>query len=113
VDILLALDPEARVGVLGDLNTFEFTNELEEILEGTADEPVLTNLVDFAENGDAFTFNFQGNMQNLDHILVTDSLLNGVEVDYVHVNTDLVDSASDHDPIVAIFDFSSDNFAFV
>ncbi len=113
VDVLLALDPDARIGVLGDLNTFEFTDELDEVLEGTANEQVLTNLVDFAESGDAFTFNFQGNMQNLDHILVTDSLLNGVEVDYVHVNSDVADPASDHDPIVAMFDLSSDNFAFV
>ena len=71
VDVLLALDPDAKVSVLGDLNTFEFTNELDEILEGTGDDQVLTNLADFAAKGDAFTFNFQGNMQNLDHILVT------------------------------------------
>lgn len=113
VDILLALNPEAGVGVLGDLNTFEFTDELDEILEGIADEQVLTNLAGFAEGGDAFTFNFQGNMQSLDHILVTENLLNGVELDYVHVNTDLADSASDHDPIVAIFDLFPDDFAFV
>ncbi|MEA3276776.1 MAG: endonuclease/exonuclease/phosphatase family protein [Pseudomonadota bacterium] len=44
VDRLLRDDPKARVIVLGDLNTFEFTNDLTEILPG--EEPILTNLID-------------------------------------------------------------------
>lgn len=107
VDSLLANDPDAKVAVLGDLNTFEFTDELTEDLPGVADEKVLTNLIDQLEGDEAYTFNFQGNSQALDHIFVTDSLLDGVGVDVVHVNTDFADFASDHDPIVARFTFEA------
>ncbi|WP_372571771.1 endonuclease/exonuclease/phosphatase family protein [Ruegeria jejuensis] len=103
VDGLLASDPDARVTVLGDLNTFEFTDELAEDLPGVGDEKVLTNLITQLEGDEAYTFNFQGNSQALDHIFVTDRLLDEVEVDVVHVNTDFTNFASDHEPVVASF----------
>jgi len=103
VDGLLANDPDANVAVLGDLNTFDFTDELTEDLPGVGDEQVLTNLIGKLDGDEAYTFNFQGNAQALDHIFVTDALLDGVEVDIVHVNTDFADFASDHEPIVASF----------
>ena len=101
--------------VLGDLNTFEFTNDLAEILPGTGDEQVLTNLVDQAiADDDAYTFIFDGNSQVLDHLFVTDSLLPGAEFDIVYVNNDFTRDdnaaiftdtvvASDHEPIVGRF----------
>ena len=46
VDSLLGVDDDERVIVLGDLNTFEFTNDVTEILPGTGSEKVLTNLID-------------------------------------------------------------------
>ncbi|EEE35404.1 alkaline phosphatase [Rhodobacteraceae bacterium KLH11] len=103
VDGLLANDPDANIAVLGDLNTFDFTDELTEDLPGVGDEQVLTNLIELAEGDEAYSFNFQGNSQALDHIFVTDSLLEGANVDFVHVNVDFADSASDHEPIVASF----------
>ncbi|MDP5220416.1 choice-of-anchor I family protein [Ruegeria sp. 2205SS24-7] len=103
VDGLLANDPEANIAVLGDLNTFDFTDELTEDLPGVGDEMVLTNLIGQLEGDEAYTFNFQGNSQALDHIFVTDSLLEGTNVDFVHVNVDFADAASDHEPIVASF----------
>lgn len=107
VDGILAGDPGARVIVAGDLNTFEFTDELAEILPGTGEEQVLTNLIGEVGTDDAYSFIFDGNSQALDHIFVTDSLLNGVEVDYVHLNVDFAAevTASDHEPIVASFQF--------
>ncbi|MEL7256481.1 MAG: choice-of-anchor I family protein [Pseudomonadota bacterium] len=103
VDAILAEDSDARVSVLGDLNTFEFTDELAEDLPGVGDEQVLTNLIDQLDTNDGTSFVFQGNSQALDHIFVTDSLLEGAEVDYVHVNNEFSDFASDHEPIVASF----------
>lgn len=103
VDAILAADPDARVAVMGDLNTFDFTDELAEDLPGVGAEKVLTNLIGFASEDDTYTYVFDGNAQALDHIFATDSLLDGVEVDYVHVNTDFADATSDHDPIVAVF----------
>ncbi|WP_305986079.1 5'-nucleotidase C-terminal domain-containing protein [Roseibium sp. MMSF_3544] len=103
VDALLAADANANVVVLGDLNTFDFTDELTEDLPGVGDEQVLTNLSVLAE--DSYTFNFQGNSQALDHIFVTDGLLDGAQVDVVHTNVDFTDPTSDHEPIVASFNF--------
>lgn len=47
---------------------------------------------------------FDGNSQALDHILATDSLFDSlVRFDVVHINSEFVDQASDHDPTPAIF----------
>lgn len=121
VDAQLADDPDANIIVTGDLNTFQFTDEIAEILPGTGDEKVLTNLVSQAEaDDDAYTFIFNGNSQVLDHLLVTDSLGEGAEFDIVHVNNDFTRDdnavefddtvvASDHEPIVGRFDIADDS----
>ena len=106
VDLILAEDSDARVSVLGDLNTFDFTDELTEDLPGVGDEKVLTNLIDQLPGDEAYTFVFQGNSQVLDHIFVTDTLLDGAEIDIVHVNNDFTVFASDHEPVVASFGIS-------
>ena len=106
VAALLAQDPTANVVVLGDLNTFDFTNDLTEILPGTGDEKILTNLItDRLVDDEAYTFIFQGNSQVLDHVFVTDGLLNRgqAEIDIVHVNNDFATFASDHEPVVTRF----------
>jgi Ca2+-binding RTX toxin-like protein len=108
VDALLAEDGDANVVVLGDLNTFQFTDELTEDLPGVGDEKVLTNLIDQVPGDEAYTFNFQGNSQALDHVFVTDSLLDGAAIDIVHVNTDFADFTSDHEPIVVTFNIEQD-----
>ena len=105
VDSILAGDGDANVVALGDLNTFEFTDELTEDLPGVGDEKVLTNLIDQLPGDEAYTFNFQGNSQVLDHIFVTDGLLEGAQIDIVHVNNDFAAFASDHEPVVATFNF--------
>ena len=111
VDSLLAADPNANVAVLGDLNTFEFTNDISEILVGTGSERVLTNLVDGLTDDNVYSFIFEGNSQILDHVLVSDNLLPGAELDIVGVNLDFprVDDTvgSDHDPLLARFSFQN------
>lgn len=108
VDAILADNADANVSVLGDLNTFEFTDELSEDLPGVGAAKVLTNLIEEMTGDEAYTFNFQGNSQTLDHIFVTDGLLEDVQVDVVHLNTDFSDFASDHEPIVATFALGGD-----
>ncbi|MEO0325638.1 MAG: endonuclease/exonuclease/phosphatase family protein [Myxococcota bacterium] len=102
----LRADPDARVVVLGDLNTFEFTNDLAEILPGTGKDRVLTNLTDRARRGDAYSFIFEGNSQALDHVFVSDALKPGARLDFVHVNVDFPRRfgdvvGSDHEPLLA------------
>lgn len=121
VDAQLAEDPAANIIVAGDLNTFDTTNDLQEILPGMGDEQVLTSLVPQAVAADdAYTFIFDGNAQVLDHQFATNSLAEGAEFDIVHVNNDFVrdDSralfadqvvASDHEPIVGRFTLEDDN----
>lgn len=109
VEALQAHDPDVRVMVVGDLNTFQFTDELSEDLAGN----VLTNLLDVngfraEDRDDKYTFIFDGNSQMLDHMFVTDSLLDAApKFDIVHVNVDFprVDASvgSDHEPLVARF----------
>ena len=102
VDRLLAQDPDANVVVNGDLNTFEFTDEITDDLAGTLGGKVLTNLMDGIDEGDRYTYVFDGNSQVLDQILVSDNLAAGASADAVHVNVDFTDGASDHDPVVAL-----------
>ncbi|MGQ7845858.1 endonuclease/exonuclease/phosphatase family protein [Granulosicoccus sp. 3-233] len=107
----LDADPDARVVVLGDLNTFQFTDELSEVLPAASDSRLLHNLIETVPGGQAYSFNFEGNAQALDHVFVTDSLLQGAQADYVNVNVDfarLFDSvvASDHEPVLVRVDMS-------
>ena len=112
VDGLLANDANDKIAVLGDLNEFEFVSPLQ-ILAGNTistdggqntapgSTPVLTNLINTIPEDERYSFIFQGNSQQLDHILVSDSLVPSAEIDIVHVNTEFVSPASDHDPVVA------------
>ncbi len=110
VEDILESDPTANVVVLGDLNTFEFTDELAEVLPAAGGDTVLFNLIG-NNNEDPYSFIFEGNSQVLDHIFVTQALRGDTAVvEYVNVNTDfprLTSSivASDHEPLVASLSF--------
>lgn len=114
VDTLLDKKPNARVIVLGDLNTFEFTNDLTDILAKGGDvdeEPIFFNLIDTLTDDNLYTFNFEGNSQVLDHVFVTKNLRKRAVLDIVHVNVDFprVDNTfgSDHEPLLVRFDFKT------
>lgn len=99
VDSILAADPRAGVVVLGDLNDFEFSTPVRTLKGG-----VLRDLIETLPPGERYTYVFDGNSQALDHILATDSLFSSlVRFDVVHINSEFVDQASDHDPTLAIF----------
>jgi uncharacterized protein len=102
VDEILAVNPNANVIVLGDINDFEFSQTVE-ILEGG----VMTSLMDTIPKEERYSYVFEGNSQVLDQILVSNSMLGSFPIDYdpVHVNAEFADQASDHDPQVARLDF--------
>ena len=117
VDFLLQGDPNAKVMVTGDFNTFEFTDELLEDVPGP--EPVLHNLVPIGNQNpnqgnqkgieDFYSFIFDGNSQMLDHMFVTASFLPSAKFDVVHLNVDFprtfIDTAaSDHEPLLGNFE---------
>lgn len=99
VQNILAVDPDANVVVLGDLNDFEFSQTLTLLKTGTG----LVDLVETLPAGERYTYVFEGNSQVLDHILVSGNLVNTAtpEYDIVHVNAEYEVQTSDHDPEVA------------
>jgi predicted extracellular nuclease len=100
---LLRQDPNARIVVLGDMNTFEFTDDLAAILPG--EPPLLTNLALRLADSRRYSYNFEGNSQLLDHIFASPALAGRAEVETVHLNIDFPSeiAASDHDPLLARF----------
>ena len=95
---------DANVVVLGDLNDFEFSAPLS-ALKGD----VLTNLVETLPANERYTYNFQGNAQVLDHILVSNNLAAAAELDIVNFNSPYMEEhgrASDHDALVAQLDLA-------
>jgi uncharacterized protein len=100
VDSILAADPSANVIVLGDINDFEFSQTVS-ILEGG----VLSSLMNRLPKPERYSYVFEGNSQVLDQILVSRNLGRfPIVYDVVHVNSEFVDQASDHDPQVAKLD---------
>jgi uncharacterized protein len=98
VDQILAVDDEANVVVLGDLNDFDFSDTAD-ILAGFGateliDEP---RTLPFAER---YSYVFEGNSQILDHILISRNLVRDSAYDIVHMNSEFPDQISDHDPQV-------------
>lgn len=98
VQAIFAREANARVVVLGDLNDFEFSAALD-IVKSAG----LTDLVETLPAQERYTYVFEGNLQVLDHILASGSLVADAEYDVVHVNSEFFDQASDHDPEVARF----------
>jgi predicted extracellular nuclease len=111
VDHLIAQDRHVRVMVVGDMNTFQWTDDLTEILPGTGRDRVLTNLVGSryrTDRDDTYTYIFDGNAQVLDNFFVTRSLKRSSSLDIVHVNVDFARvpgevTASDHEPLLGRF----------
>ncbi|MFM1581692.1 endonuclease/exonuclease/phosphatase family protein [Helcococcus bovis] len=92
------IDPKLNVVLTGDFNDFEFSNTLK-ILEGS----ILTNLVKNYDVSDRFSYFHNGNSQTLDHILVSNKLVNDAKFDMVHINSMFMEEsgrASDHDPVI-------------
>ena len=68
VDAILALDPNANVIVLGDLNDFEFSKPLDDAEGGVPQHTLIETL----PQPERYTYVFDGNSQALDHILVSE-----------------------------------------
>jgi len=96
-------NPDANVVSLGDFNDFQFSESLK-IHEGN----LMTNMINKVETADRYTYLYQGNSQVLDHILVSNHLVDQTEIDILHINADFTDMAgraSDHDPVLVQIGF--------
>lgn len=99
---LQAIDPAAAVIVLGDLNSFEGTPELQ-AFEADQRLILLTERIPPSERG---TYIYQGRTQTLDHVLASPGLLSWdsePKLRHLPLNTPFTEHASDHDPVFVAF----------
>ncbi|MGM9945080.1 MAG: chitobiase/beta-hexosaminidase C-terminal domain-containing protein, partial [Lysinibacillus sp.] len=95
-------NPNANIVSVGDFNDYQFAQALK-IHEGQ----LMTNMINKVEKSDRYTYLYQGNSQVLDHILVSNNLVDRTVIDILHINADFTDMAgraSDHDPVMVQID---------
>jgi predicted extracellular nuclease len=90
-----AIDRNAAVIVAGDLNDFPWSPPLRTLTGGTG----LVDLPALLPPKERYTYDFEGNSEVLDHILLSSEPAGRPHVyDVVHVNSEYPDQASDHEP---------------
>ncbi|HWL25754.1 MAG TPA: chitobiase/beta-hexosaminidase C-terminal domain-containing protein [Ureibacillus sp.] len=98
IEDIKAENPDANIVSVGDFNDYQFSDALK-IHEGN----LMTNLINKVEASDRYSYLYQGNSQVLDHILVSNNLVENTAIDILHINADFTDMAgraSDHDPVM-------------
>lgn len=97
---LLAIDPQAAIVLLGDLNDVPGSRTLK-LLKGD----LFHNLLEDLPHGQCYTRRHGGLPQALDHILVSPVLRRGAAARIPHLHSDASprarEPASDHDPVIA------------
>ncbi|MFF2777977.1 endonuclease/exonuclease/phosphatase family protein [Streptomyces sp. NPDC058052] len=95
---ITALDKQADVLVVGDINDFEFSDTTEALTDGDVLYPAVKSL----PRSERYSYVYQGNSQVLDQILTSPGV-HHFEYDSVHINAEFADQDSDHDPQVLRF----------
>ncbi|KAG9247714.1 Endonuclease/exonuclease/phosphatase [Calycina marina] len=98
---ILAEDPNAKVIVGGDFNEFSFVTPQEIFLAISG----MKDLEDVAgiPMVERYTYLYEMNCQQLDHIYISSSMTTDAKIEHIHVNTWATSAGqiSDHDPSVA------------
>jgi len=128
-----AADPGEHIASVGDYNAFQFNDGYVDgigtisgtptpadqvVLASTTDlvNPDLAELLQYVPEGNRYSYTFDGNAQELDHVLVTQNLLPRFgSLNYGRMDADFSESVrndanqpgrlSDHDPVAAFFTF--------
>ncbi|WP_426363284.1 endonuclease/exonuclease/phosphatase family protein [Streptomyces sp. E-08] len=95
---ITAIDKQADVLVVGDINDFEFSGTTQALTEDGALYPAVKSL----PRSERYSYVYQGNTQVLDQILTSPGV-HHFEYDSVHINAEFADQDSDHDPQVLRF----------
>ncbi|MEU3722413.1 endonuclease/exonuclease/phosphatase family protein [Streptomyces sp. NPDC031705] len=95
---LLAVDKNAAVLAVGDINDFEFSGTAKALEDGGA----LYSAIKSLPKAERYSYVYQGNAQVLDQILTSPSIKN-FSYDSVHINAEFSAQNSDHDPQVLRF----------
>ncbi|MFF3360004.1 endonuclease/exonuclease/phosphatase family protein [Streptomyces misionensis] len=97
---ILKVQKNANVLAVGDMNDFEFSGTAQ-ILEGDGE---LWSAIKSLPAGERYTYDYQGNAQVLDQILISPAVRrDDFAYDSVHINSEFHDQISDHDPQVLRF----------
>ncbi|OYW15311.1 MAG: hypothetical protein B7Y82_03095 [Sphingomonadales bacterium 32-65-25] len=91
-----------NIAVLGDFNGFTWEGGIGALTRGG----LMSNLSDLLPAAERYSYQFDGNNQQLDHIIATGSLAARAEFDAVQINSQLTAGAqvsSDHDGMLALF----------
>ncbi|NNM75819.1 endonuclease/exonuclease/phosphatase [Sphingomonas sp. ID1715] len=98
----LAADPSAKIAVLGDFNGFSWEGGVT-ALTASGQLKDLNNLIAPEER---YSYIFDGNLQQIDHIVATNNLYQVAEFQPVHLNAEQTPDlqlSTDHDPLLAVF----------
>ncbi|MFF1690263.1 MULTISPECIES: endonuclease/exonuclease/phosphatase family protein [unclassified Streptomyces] len=97
---ILKAQKNADVVTLGDINDFEFSGTTQQLEDGGA----LWSAIKSLPRSERYTYDYQGNSQVLDQILISPSIRHDdFAYDSVHINSEFNDQISDHDPQVLRF----------
>ncbi|GAA2289226.1 endonuclease/exonuclease/phosphatase family protein [Streptomyces kunmingensis] len=98
VKSVLKVQKNADVIALGDINDFEFSGTAQRLEDGGA----LWSAIKSLPRSERYTYDYQGNSQVLDQILISPSIRKkaAFRYDSVHINSEFHDQISDHDPQV-------------
>ncbi|KAI5857843.1 Endonuclease/exonuclease/phosphatase [Tricharina praecox] len=97
---ILAVNADAHIIAAGDFNEFSGVAPQELLEEVMYDLDVVAGI----KKEERYTYLYDMNSQQLDHILVSKALSKKVKaLEHVHVNTHGAVEVSDHDPSVALF----------
>ncbi|MEU3335832.1 endonuclease/exonuclease/phosphatase family protein [Streptomyces sp. NPDC006668] len=101
VKSILDVQKNADVIALGDMNDFDFSDTAK-ILQGDGE---LWSAIKSLPKSERYTYDYQGNEQVLDQILISPSIRRDCDFEYdsVHINSEFNDQISDHDPQVLRF----------
>lgn len=102
----LADNPNLNIAVLGDWNGFAWEDAQTQLTDPAKGGKLTDLATALLPSEERYSYLFEGNAQQLDHILVTGGLASKAQYDAVHLNSQFGgDRPTDHDPQLAVFDF--------
>jgi predicted extracellular nuclease len=108
IDGKLAVDASAKIAVVGDFNGFTWENAIKALTNGGKMQDLNTLLPE----AERYSYMFDGNQQQIDHIVATTNLVQVAEFDNVHLNAqqpDALQLSTDHDAVIAVFQLGGAN----
>lgn len=102
---IFKINPASFIVLLGDLNDYYFSTPVE-VIKNTG----MIDLFNELPKAERYTYNYDGNSQNLDNFLISPALFEYFgEFDIIHINSEFpfLERFSDHDPILVSINLSN------